>query len=208
MMNDDFPLRILLVDDQPIVLTGLLAILQSNGFACRTAEDGFEALRHLRQTLPDVIICDLNMPNMSGFELLSIVRRRFPQIAVIVLSGEFIVNLETSGVLMNAFFEKGQYKPEELIATIHELHRRWPARPDSTGVELAPLWISRKDETYLIATCTECLRSFPIENAVLADSGVNAEECPSCGVLVAYAIDSIVVKVLEPIAKSAREMVQ
>ena len=198
-MNADFDLRVLLVDDQPIVLAGLLSILENNGFACRTATNGFDALRHLRKTLPDVIICDLAMPNMSGFELLSIIRRRFPQIAVIVISGEFIVNLQTSGALMNAFFQKGQYTPEELIATIHELHSSWQTQAPAQGLALAPLWVSRKDETYLVATCGECLRSFPVENAAVVDSGLNTEECPFCGVNVTYAVDSVVVNVLEPL---------
>jgi CheY-like chemotaxis protein len=46
--------------------------LRSFGFSVRTAEDGFIALKILRQVLPDMIISDLRMPNMSGFELLSI----------------------------------------------------------------------------------------------------------------------------------------
>ena len=41
----------------------------------------------LRQSLPDMIISDLSMPNMSGFEFLSVVRRRFPHIPVIAISG-------------------------------------------------------------------------------------------------------------------------
>lgn len=48
------------------------------GFSVRTAEDGFTALQILREVLPDIILSDLRMPGMSGFELLSIVRRRFP----------------------------------------------------------------------------------------------------------------------------------
>jgi CheY-like chemotaxis protein len=42
----------------------------------RTATDGFEALVELRQALLDVIVSDLGMPNISGFELLSVARRR------------------------------------------------------------------------------------------------------------------------------------
>ena len=53
------------------------------------AEDGFEGLAALKQSLPDIIISDLRMPNMNGFEFLSVVRRRFPVIPVIVISGEF-----------------------------------------------------------------------------------------------------------------------
>ena len=64
-------------------------LLAARSFDVQTAEDGFEALLALRGALPDVIITDLKMPHMSGFELLSIVRKRFPQIPTIAISGEY-----------------------------------------------------------------------------------------------------------------------
>ena len=55
----------------------------------RSAEDGFSALEEIRRLTPDVLLSDLNMPHMSGFELLSVVRRRFPAIYAIAMSGAF-----------------------------------------------------------------------------------------------------------------------
>jgi CheY-like chemotaxis protein len=75
-----FKCRVLIVDDEPLILETTAAILRSFGFSVRAAPDGFAALTILREVLPDLIIADLRMPNMSGFELLSIVRRRFPHI--------------------------------------------------------------------------------------------------------------------------------
>lgn len=193
----DFAPRVLLVDDEPLLLKSLSAVLEANGFVCRTAGDGFEALRRLRDTPPDIIISDLRMPNMSGFELLAIIRRRFPQIAVIVISGEFIVNAESSGLLMNAFFQKGDYTPEQLIATMHELHSQSPIRPPLPKATHAPLWINRRSDEYLLATCTECLRSFPIEKENSTSAGLQTAECPSCGTTITYAVDSNVLRMLE-----------
>jgi CheY-like chemotaxis protein len=64
-------------------------LLETQGYEVLCAGDGFEGLAALKQSLPDIIISDLRMPNMSGFEFLSVVRRRFPVIPVIVISGEF-----------------------------------------------------------------------------------------------------------------------
>lgn len=84
-----------------------------------TAEDGFEGLSALKRSPPDVIISDLEMPNMSGFEFLSVVRRRFPAIPVIVISGSFLGISVPESVLADAFFSKGQYRPEDLLAKVY-----------------------------------------------------------------------------------------
>ena len=117
----------------------------------------------LRRALPDVIISDLTMPNMSGFELLSIVRRRFPQIPIIVISAAF-TGLAPGGVIADAFFYKGDYAPDELFTKIAELLERSPLRPHLGRPERAPLWIPLNTEGYFVVTCTQCLRSSPVED--------------------------------------------
>jgi len=72
--------RILVVDDEPSVRESLQSLLTEVGYEVSTAVDGFDALLRLKTFVPDVIISDLNMPQMSGFELLSVLRRRFPEI--------------------------------------------------------------------------------------------------------------------------------
>ena len=62
------------------------AQLEEQDYEVLCAEDGFEGLIALKRSLPDLIISDLRMPNMSGFEFLSIVRRRFSNIPVIAIS--------------------------------------------------------------------------------------------------------------------------
>ena len=78
--------RVLLADDDPVVRKLISRYLVAAGYVIRTAVDGLDALGKLRAGLPDLIISDLNMPRMSGIELLEVVRKRFPQIPVIVIS--------------------------------------------------------------------------------------------------------------------------
>lgn len=78
MGSPGFSYRVLVVDDDPSVLEISSVVFKENGYEVRTAADGFEALIELRRSRPGVIVSDLAMPNMSGFELLSVVRRRFP----------------------------------------------------------------------------------------------------------------------------------
>ena len=115
MSADSFSYRILFVDDDRKLLETGAMLLRSKGYEILCAEDGFEGLIALKRSLPDIIISDLRMPNMNGFEFLSVVRRRFPAIPVIVVSGEFTgVNVPES-VLADAFFSKGNYRPDELF---------------------------------------------------------------------------------------------
>src|ERR1700744_205327 len=159
-----FRCRVLLVDDDPLVLETTAAVVRSFGFSVRTAEDGFVALKILREILPDMILCDLRMPGMSGFELLSIVRRRFPHIPTIAISGEYILASMPLGLLVDHFFQKGGYRPEELLTKIKELIADSPIRPHLGKAEKAPLWIPKRDSNYIVVTCPECLRSTSISD--------------------------------------------
>jgi len=68
--------RVLLVDDDPLVRKLISGYLVAAGYVVRTSVDGLDALGKLRTGLPDLIISDLNMPRMSGIELLEVVRLR------------------------------------------------------------------------------------------------------------------------------------
>jgi CheY-like chemotaxis protein len=100
-----FCYRILVVDDEPSIRETAKAILGSEGYEVLAVADGFDALHALSKSLPDVIISDLNMPRMSGFELLAIVRKRFPHIATIAMSGEYIADANPRGILADAFLQ-------------------------------------------------------------------------------------------------------
>ena len=94
-MRDVSANGVLLVDDDPSIRDLLSMQLEEAGFEARQAEDGIDGLVKLRDELPKVIISDLQMPRMSGIEFISVVRRRFPSIPVIVLSGS--IHQRTSG---------------------------------------------------------------------------------------------------------------
>jgi CheY-like chemotaxis protein len=195
-MSRAFKCRVLIVDDEPLVLQTSAAIVRSFGFTVRTAEDGFAALKIMREVLPDIVISDLRMPNMSGFELLSIVRRRFPHIPTIGISGEFILATMPLGLLVDHFFQKGGYTPDQLKTKIRELISDSPIRAHIGKVDKAPLWIPRKDADYIVVTCPECLRSSSIADRVGAGD-LQETDCIACGATIKYLVDSSVLKVLD-----------
>jgi CheY-like chemotaxis protein len=98
---------LLIVDDEPSIRESLSFVLTEVGYSVRATEDGFSALIEIQKEIPDIILSDLNMPGMSGFELLSVVRRRFPAIPMIAMSGAFSGDEVPSGVVADAFYQKG-----------------------------------------------------------------------------------------------------
>jgi CheY-like chemotaxis protein len=179
-----FSYRILIVDDEPILRHVGRTILESQGYEVLCAEDGFEALAALKQSLPDIIISDLQMPNMNGFEFLSVVRRRFPSIPVIVISGEFSGLSVPASVLADAFFTKGLFKPDELFAKILDLLQELPTRPRVGKPSQAAVWV-KNDKGTVAVTCSECLHTFRVSNAL---KGANEAECDFCSSIVRFEI--------------------
>jgi CheY-like chemotaxis protein len=98
---------VLVVDDKECIRTSTSLVLEEMGYLVRSAEDGLSALREIRRESPEVLLTDLNMPGMSGFELLTEVRNSFPAIKVIAMSGAFCGNEVPAGVPADAFYQKG-----------------------------------------------------------------------------------------------------
>jgi CheY-like chemotaxis protein len=99
--------KVLVVDDEPLIRTTMSMVLAEIGYQVRTADNGFSALREIRQEMPDILLSDLNMPDMSGFELLSVVGRRFPAVHKIAMSGAYLGTEVPAGASADAFYQKG-----------------------------------------------------------------------------------------------------
>src|SRR5579871_6589489 len=103
----DVNASILIVEDEESVRRSFAEVFNYLGYRTRSAADGLSALIQIRQEVPEILLSDLNMPAMSGFELLSIVHRRFPAIYVIAMSGMFTEHQFPCGVTADAYYQKG-----------------------------------------------------------------------------------------------------
>jgi CheY-like chemotaxis protein len=120
-MNARRRVRLLLVDDDASIREVSAALLTEDGYEVLTAEDGVQALEVLPGFGPDFVITDLRMPRMSGFELLKIMRERFPGLPVIAVSGEFCDDEMPPDVIADAFIAKGGSYMTKLGTKISEL---------------------------------------------------------------------------------------
>jgi CheY-like chemotaxis protein len=183
-----FAYRILVVDDNPSIRDAAAAILETQAYEVHTAQDGIAALKALGGSLPDVVITDLRMSNMGGFELLAVIRKRFPQIATIAMSDELAPGTQPNALLADAFLEKGAYSPEKLFHKILDLLKKSPLRSSGAKPPFAPIWIARMDGAgKSLLTCTSCLRSSPVALSGVTN-GVHQHLCPSCGDHVSFEV--------------------
>jgi CheY-like chemotaxis protein len=191
-MLRQFDYRMLIVDDDAVFCEIADELFSSLGYTVRCADDGFEALAIMKQALPDIIICDLNLPKMSGFELLSIIRRRFPQIPVIAMSGEYVGTDLPAGVIADAYLQKGgEHSPEVLVSKIRDLLENSPSRGCIVKSPNAPVWIPLNGKQYFVLTCTNCLRSFSLQTPNdLEDDGARKSRCEFCDAEIDYVLDA------------------
>ncbi len=91
---DSPPLRVLIVDDDSVVLTVLLRLVETFGYHTSGASGGREALAQLESGSFDLVITDLVMPEMSGWNLLREIKQLYAEIPVVVITGFIPENSE------------------------------------------------------------------------------------------------------------------
>lgn len=96
------PIRVLLVDDQDAFRDATAKRLELRGFQVSQAVDGVQADHLLRENVPDVVVCDLKMPNMDGISLMRKRIQDFPATAWIILTGQATVETAISGLKLGA----------------------------------------------------------------------------------------------------------
>ena len=188
-MRDVSANSVLLVDDDPTIRKFLSSQLQEAGFKAQQAEDGIDGLVKLRDKLPKVIISDLQMPRMSGIEFISVVRRRFPSIPVIVLSGSIQRELPAEA-RPDRWFRKSVQQVPELLQAVHDLARKTPDCADLPQVISTPVRTRPDGAGYFVLTCTDCLRVFHVASTPESKTVEWTAACVHCEALVPYLIES------------------
>ena len=182
--------NVLIVDDEAATRQVLALVLQQMGHSVRCASNGLCALELMRERMPDVLLSDLQMPEKSGFELLSVVRRRLPDIYVIAMSGAFVGDDVPTGIAADAFYQKATSL--ESLLKLMEVGLN-PARKHSyRSTAQTPMWVPKNrvrgsGESYVLIGCPECLRSF--RKSVQEATGlVHEARCIYCSTIIHYAI--------------------
>jgi len=121
---------VLVVDDDAGILRIIEMQLQRNGFQVVTAPNGQEALKVLRKTIPSVIILDVMMPGMSGYDVCQVVKRneRLEKVPVIFLTAkgspqDYKTGMDSGGVV----YMVKPFNPERLLQVVQMMASAPPA---------------------------------------------------------------------------------
>ena len=124
--TEDNQTRILVVDDEAAARSALSELLRDEGYVVHTAGDGFKALGQLDEWSPDVVVTDVQMPGMSGIELMEKIRERVPGVGVVVMTAFGSVENAVAAMQAGAddYLTKPVHFPELLLILERLLERR------------------------------------------------------------------------------------
>ncbi|BAN49324.1 two-component system response regulator RssB [Metapseudomonas resinovorans] len=114
--------KLLIIDDDEVVRASLAAYLEDSGFSVRQASNGLQGLQVFEQDRPDLVICDLRMPQVDGLELIRRISELEAETPVIVVSGAGVMNDAVEALRLGA----ADYliKPLEDLAVLEHSVRR------------------------------------------------------------------------------------
>jgi DNA-binding NtrC family response regulator len=121
-------LKMMLVDDEERFLSTTRKLLEKKGFAVQTASSGGEALEILRASPVHVVILDVKMPGMDGVATLREIKRQFPMVEVIMLTGHATVESAVDGLKSGAV--DYLMKPADLEELIEKATQAFHRRTD------------------------------------------------------------------------------
>jgi two-component system, NtrC family, nitrogen regulation response regulator NtrX len=97
-----FP-SLLIVDDEPSILQSLGGLLSDEGFEVTTAANGYEALKTIEVESPDLVLLDIWMPGIDGIETLKEIKKKSPNIQVIIITGHGTIETAVKATKLGAF---------------------------------------------------------------------------------------------------------
>jgi DNA-binding NarL/FixJ family response regulator len=130
--------RLLVVDDEPNLLRAVAVCLRAEGYEVSTARSGAEAIMRLAETVPDLIVSDIRMPGMDGYQLARQIRSssRTALVPIVFLTAkdETADRIEGFRAGVDAYLVK-PFEPDELVAVIKSIL----SRVERTHAEIARL---------------------------------------------------------------------
>jgi DNA-binding NarL/FixJ family response regulator len=167
--------RLLIVDDEPNLLRAVAACLKAENYEVSTARSGREALLQLAESVPDLIVSDIRMPGMDGYQLARQLRGspRTALVPIIVLSAKDVTadRIECFRAGVDAYLTK-PFEPDELIAVVNGILNR----VERTHSEIARLVSSTNADQAVMNFQDEALTEAENRVAIAVSEGLSNKE--------------------------------
>ena len=141
-MRDMAPATVLVVDDDPVILKLLEVNFEMEGFRVVRAADGFEGLERAREVLPDIVVLDVMMPRMTGYEVAKALKEGddTAHIPIIFVTARAQSNDVERGMELGVDdYVTKPFDPLDLIARVHTLLARSAARAEEPAATEPPV---------------------------------------------------------------------
>ncbi len=116
---------ILIIDDEENMRHMLSSMLEKSGYIARTASDGYEGLKMIRQTGYDFILCDVRMPNMDGMEFLKSAKSDLGSTTVIMMSAYGTIDTAIDAIKLGAYdYISKPFKRDEVLLVLKKAEER------------------------------------------------------------------------------------
>ena len=154
-------IKVLVVDDHPMVLEGMQTMLSQISFVniAGVARNAYEAIEQIKAHLPEIVITDISMPEISGIELVAKIRNEYPEVKTIAMSTfnerSYISQMVQNGAAGYILKSASKEEIEEAILTVHEgkLYMSIElelSKQEQQRINTAPLLTSREKEVLLL----------------------------------------------------------
>ncbi len=117
---------IFVIDDDEIIRLSCEQILQKSGYKVETFGNGHKGIARLKQVHPPLLVVDIKMPELNGFEVIKIVRKIDPDVVIVVITGYATIETAVDAMKMGAYdFLPKPFTPSELRMIIERGIERW-----------------------------------------------------------------------------------
>ena len=112
--------KILVIDDEDIVLISCKRALLPEGFEVKTAQNGIQGLKMIEEERFDLVFTDLKMPDIDGMEVLRIIKQRWPETGVIIITGYQTVDSAVKAIKLGAYdYIEKPFTPDGIINAVN-----------------------------------------------------------------------------------------
>ncbi len=136
---------VFVIDDDEIIRLSCDQILKKSGYNVETFSSGHEGIERLKQARPPLLVVDIKMPELDGFEVIKIVRKLDPDVVIVVITGYATIETAVDAMKMGAYdFLPKPFTPSELRLIIDRGFERWRLAQETQRLRKEKAEVERK----------------------------------------------------------------